>query len=60
MKEDFIVVHLREPCSFCRKYISGGLRCVSPGLVHGHVGHQARLSAVIPLCIDSCTTAALQ
>jgi len=27
MKEDFIVVHLREPCSFCRKYISGGLRC---------------------------------
>ena len=23
MKEDFIVVHLREPCSFCREYISG-------------------------------------
>ncbi len=27
MKEDFIVVHLREPCSFCRKYISGSMRC---------------------------------
>lgn len=23
MKEDFIVVHLREPCSACRRYISG-------------------------------------
>lgn len=22
MKEDFIVVHLQEPCSFCRTYIS--------------------------------------
>ena len=30
MKEDFIVVHLREPCSFCRKYISGSLRCAPP------------------------------
>ena len=26
MKEDFIVVHLREPCSFCRKYISNSTR----------------------------------
>jgi E1A/CREB-binding protein len=22
MREDFIVAHLQEPCSFCRKYIS--------------------------------------
>lgn len=28
MKEDFIVAHLQEPCSFCRKYISNDFRCV--------------------------------
>ena len=28
MKADFIVVHLQEPCSFCRQYISDGTRCV--------------------------------
>ncbi len=22
MKDDFMVVHFREPCSFCRKYLS--------------------------------------
>jgi len=27
MKEDFIVVHLQEPCSFCRAYISDATRC---------------------------------
>ena len=27
MKEDFIVVHLQEPCSFCRAYISDAPRC---------------------------------
>ena len=27
MKADFIVVHLQEPCSFCRQYISDGTRC---------------------------------
>lgn len=27
MKADFIVVHLQEPCSFCRQYISEGTRC---------------------------------
>lgn len=26
MKEDFIVVHLQEPCSFCRSYISDSER----------------------------------
>lgn len=26
MREDFIVVHLREPCSLCRSYISEGPR----------------------------------
>ena len=26
MKADFIVVHLQEPCSFCRQYISDGTR----------------------------------
>lgn len=26
MREDFIVVHLQEPCSFCREYMSEGLR----------------------------------
>eukprot|EP00884_Botryococcus_braunii_P009216 jgi/Botrbrau1/18296/Bobra.0179s0026.1 len=30
MKEDFIVVHLQEPCSFCRKYISGANRWFHP------------------------------
>ena len=35
MKEDFIVVHLREPCSFCRKYISGGLRCAASAWLPG-------------------------
>lgn len=29
MREDFIVVHLQEPCSFCREYMSGGMRCVA-------------------------------
>ncbi len=23
MKDDFIVVHLHEPCSFCREYVTG-------------------------------------
>ena len=27
MRADFIVVHLQEPCSFCRGYISGAPRC---------------------------------
>lgn len=27
MKADFIVVHMQEPCSFCRTYISDGTRC---------------------------------
>lgn len=27
MKEDFMVVHFREPCSFCRKYLSNEPRC---------------------------------
>ena len=26
MKDDFIVVHLQEPCSLCREYISDGPR----------------------------------
>ena len=26
MKDDFIVVHLQEPCSLCREYISEGSR----------------------------------
>lgn len=26
MKDDFIVVHLQEPCSLCREYISNGPR----------------------------------
>jgi E1A/CREB-binding protein len=30
MREDFIVVHFREPCSFCREYISDEMRCVRP------------------------------
>jgi E1A/CREB-binding protein len=25
MKEDFMVVHLQEPCSFCRKHVAGGV-----------------------------------
>ena len=32
MKADFIVVHLQEPCSFCRQYISDGTRS-APALV---------------------------
>ena len=32
MRADFIVVHLREPCSFCRTYISDATRC-APGPV---------------------------
>jgi hypothetical protein len=27
MREDFIVVHLQEPCSYCRQYMNGGMRC---------------------------------
>ena len=48
MKEDFIVVHLRESCSCCRRYISGEMRYfhpsppqkvrVGPGWVGGWVG----------------------
>ncbi|KAK9806697.1 hypothetical protein WJX73_009793 [Symbiochloris irregularis] len=30
MREDFIVVHLREPCSLCRAYIDGGCRYYHP------------------------------
>jgi E1A/CREB-binding protein len=30
MREDFIVVHLQEPCSFCREYMSGGMRYYHP------------------------------
>ena len=35
MREDFIVVHLAEPCSYCRSYISDAKRCApaSSGLV---------------------------
>ena len=29
MKEDFIVVHLQEPCSFCRTYISDANRYIT-------------------------------
>jgi hypothetical protein len=29
MKADFIVVHLQEPCSFCRNYISDATRCTA-------------------------------
>ena len=29
MKDDFIVVHLQEPCSFCREYISDAPRWVA-------------------------------
>jgi E1A/CREB-binding protein len=31
MKEDFMVVHLHEPCSFCRRHVHGGTlhRCVA-------------------------------
>lgn len=32
MKDDFIVVHLQEPCSLCREYISDGPR-------YGHTGN---------------------
>ena len=32
MKEDFIVVHLQEPCSFCRAYISDAPRCAALAL----------------------------
>jgi hypothetical protein len=34
MKEDFMVVHFREPCSFCRKYLSDEPRC--PPFRTGH------------------------
>ncbi len=30
MKDDFMVVHFREPCSFCRKYLSDEPRCALP------------------------------
>lgn len=30
MREDFIVVHLQEPCSFCREYMSEGVRYYHP------------------------------
>ena len=32
MRADFIVVHLQEPCSFCRAYISDAPRCAPPCL----------------------------
>ena len=30
MKDDFIVVHLQEPCSLCREYISDAPRWAAP------------------------------
>lgn len=34
MKDDFIVVHLQEPCSLCREYISNGSRYYHPSPPH--------------------------
>lgn len=38
MREDFIVVHLQEPCSYCREYMSGGVRCAPGAAVAGLCG----------------------
>ena len=34
MKDDFIVVHLQEPCSLCREYISDGPRYGHTQVIH--------------------------
>lgn len=64
MKEDFMVVHFREPCSFCRKYLSDEPRCppfrtghasqlsTAPSLTRApcwHVPHSGK-EASLPLC----------
>ena len=41
MKEDFIVVHMREPCSYCRRYIDGETRYYHPNPPQASAAHPA-------------------
>lgn len=47
MREDFIVVHLAEPCSYCRSYISDAKRCVHPSDI---------ICKLLHLSSQACTT----
>lgn len=48
MKADFIVVHMQEPCSFCRTYISDATR----------YGRALALSNPFPFCINGPSASA--
>ena len=50
MREDFIVVHLQEPCSFCRRYMSGGLRWGAAA--RGMGGRGGMGAACVCLCAE--------
>lgn len=58
MKDDFMVVHFRESCSYCRKYLSDEPRCRAPLQPcrpdFARIFTYIRLVAVVTTPIPSC------
>ncbi|KAK9866771.1 hypothetical protein WJX84_010523 [Apatococcus fuscideae] len=46
MREDFIVVHLREPCTSCRRYISGEPKYFHPDPPHKSVSRERTFEGI--------------